>query len=135
MQVLADYLLRLSGDVVKWMRAGFDGLGMPGRPAPRFGGAMRNRRRSNPGMQGLAQRYAEQTKGGHGPADRHQPARRRVGGRDHGTGRDKLAVHKAGGCIVEALAGAWCRGILTGLGADLLTGGLSRRNRGRWWAG
>lgn len=77
------------------------------------------------GMQSLAQRYAEQTKG----VTDKLIALHRLDGVSAAEimemANGKLAIHKPVDASSSALAGGVVSGILTGLAADLLTGGLS----------
>ena len=126
-QALADYLLRLSGDVVEMDARWFDGLkdAWKNLRARIPGGRNAEPTPFESGMQGLAQRYAEQTKA----VTDQLIAINRLDGVSAAEimelAEDKLAVHKPVDASSSALAGGVVSGILTGLGADLLTGGLS----------
>lgn len=124
---LVDYLLFLSADQVEMEHRWLDGLkdvwtGLRARTPWGQAGQLTP---FEAGMQGLALRYAEKTKlltdtliainrlDGVSAAEIMEIA------------NEKLAVHKPVDASSSAVAGGVISGILAGLGADLMTGGLS----------
>lgn len=124
---LVDYLLFLSADHVEMEHRWLDGLkdAWTGLRARTPWGQAGKLTPFESGMQGLALRYAEKTKlltdtliaihrlGGVSAAEIMEIA------------NEKLAVHKPVDASSSAVAGGVISGILAGLGADLMTGGLS----------
>jgi hypothetical protein len=124
--VLVDYLLFLSADQIEMDHRWLDGLKdvWTGLRARTWGQAGKLTPFES-GMQGLALRYAEKTKlltdaliavnrlDGVSAAEIMEIA------------NEKLAVHKPVDASSSAVAGGVISGILAGLGADLMTGGLS----------
>ena len=126
-EALAEYLLRLSGDTVEMDARWFDGIKDAWKSvrARIPGGRNAQLTPFESGMQGLAQRYAEQTKA---VTDKLIAINRLDGvsaAEIMELAEEKLAVHKPVDASSSALAGGVVSGILAGLGADLLTGGLS----------
>lgn len=124
---LAGYLVFLSGDRVEMEHRWLDGLkdAWAGLRARAPWGQAAQLTPLESGLQGLAQRYAEKTR----QLTDTLIAINRLDGVSAAEILDmahgQLAVHQPVDASSSAVAGGVVSGILTGLGADLMTGGLS----------